>query len=112
MRARGDRGGATGPRGRPRRARRSLTAVSFQAAALSFGLHAHSKVKRMQSRMKQLYLRNIIRGSVATAAARNTSHFKTLLVHYKMYTPRLNGVRVYRRFLPVFLTVNPVLFTN
>ena len=74
MRARGDRGGATGPRGRPRRARRSLTAVSFQAAALSFGLHAHSKVKRMQSRMqsrmKQLYLRNIIRGSVAAAAAR------------------------------------------
>ena len=116
MRARGDRGGATGPRGRPRRARRSLTAVSFQAAALSFGLHAHSKVKRMQSRMqsrmKQLYLRNIIRGSVATAAARNTSHFKTLLVHYKMYTPRLNGVRVYRRFLPAIWRYLILRFKN
>ena len=59
MRARGDRGGATGPRGRPRRAWRSRQAVSFQAAVVSFGLH---------------------------------------------------GVRVYRRFLPGFLTVNPVLF--
>ena len=85
-------------------------------SALSFGLHAHSKVKRMQSRMqsrmKQLYLRNIIRGSVATAAARNTSHFKTLLVHYKMYTPRLNGVRVYRRFLPAIWQYLILLFKN